>query len=362
MNGDQALLGCEARPAGLLDDAGVVQLDLPCLRCSYNLRGLAEGANCPECGLPLARSIRGDFLAYADPAYVETLARGARVLPWSLGMLVLSILCGIFCGIALAAAAPDAPSGFVLFMIGMLVAGLGMLAAFLLFVCGAIWITSRQPGRLVPPKEDRRRLWTRLALAAVVLNWLFGIAVAWMQLSSGARLVYALLSLGISILAAIGAAAYFRYLSGLAERISPGSRPANYQMSKTARVLGYWFAAALSIQVIENALEVVLMLSIATGGQPTAGALPAGGVGMSPLAAFPAVACLNGISKLLILILLLAAVRLHNRLRQALRLESALARGEPPVATAPPAQQRSTPPAVPPLTNPPPSAAPGEQP
>lgn len=40
-----------------------VEGDVACFKCGYNLKGLARGGNCPECGAPVSRSIgRGRFL------------------------------------------------------------------------------------------------------------------------------------------------------------------------------------------------------------------------------------------------------------------------------------------------------------
>ncbi|HTW95877.1 MAG TPA: hypothetical protein VMD30_13825 [Tepidisphaeraceae bacterium] len=71
----------------------VVAGDTPCRKCQYNLRSLALDGLCPECGTPVAMSIRGgDLLCYADPHWVERLARGT----W---LLLASILIGIGLGI-----------------------------------------------------------------------------------------------------------------------------------------------------------------------------------------------------------------------------------------------------------------------
>src|SRR4051812_40156282 len=36
--------------------SSVIDADLPCSICSYNLKGLAPDANCPECGQAIART------------------------------------------------------------------------------------------------------------------------------------------------------------------------------------------------------------------------------------------------------------------------------------------------------------------
>lgn len=57
-----------------------VEYEQPCIGCGYALRGLPVTGVCPECGMAIARSFRGDRLAAADPAYVGALLRGATLL------------------------------------------------------------------------------------------------------------------------------------------------------------------------------------------------------------------------------------------------------------------------------------------
>lgn len=51
--------------------------DLPCRRCSYNLRGLRREGDCPECGTPIALSLQGDLLRFADPSWLRRVRLGA---------------------------------------------------------------------------------------------------------------------------------------------------------------------------------------------------------------------------------------------------------------------------------------------
>src|SRR5688500_18541478 len=44
----------------------MVDHDLPCARCGYNLRTLDAGANCPECAAPVAHSLSLSGLALPD--------------------------------------------------------------------------------------------------------------------------------------------------------------------------------------------------------------------------------------------------------------------------------------------------------
>lgn len=57
-----------------------VEYDQACIGCGYALRGLPVAGVCPECGMAIARSFRGDRLSAADPDYVRQLFRGATLL------------------------------------------------------------------------------------------------------------------------------------------------------------------------------------------------------------------------------------------------------------------------------------------
>jgi hypothetical protein len=62
---------------------------LTCLRCGYDLRGLADGANCPECSLPAARSIANTGeLRHAPPAWLASVTAGTA--------MILGTLLGLF--------------------------------------------------------------------------------------------------------------------------------------------------------------------------------------------------------------------------------------------------------------------------
>jgi hypothetical protein len=63
-----------------VDASGRVSADLICRRCGYALRGLPAAGKCPECGVDVAESLRGDLLIEADPVWLERIASGLR---WS---------------------------------------------------------------------------------------------------------------------------------------------------------------------------------------------------------------------------------------------------------------------------------------
>lgn len=50
-------------------------MDLPCLKCEYNLRGLDDDVGCPECGESVYESARLVRLCQHDPTWLRKLAR-----------------------------------------------------------------------------------------------------------------------------------------------------------------------------------------------------------------------------------------------------------------------------------------------
>jgi hypothetical protein len=128
----------------------VIEYDLPCRTCGYNLRGLAVSARCPECDTAVARSLHGQRLCYSDPRWVRTMARGMRLISVT-GLLALAYVAARYLvplmvnasettlGKALAVAAP----AIVLIIGGMGIAGLCM-------------VTSRDPALGIASGRFRR--------------------------------------------------------------------------------------------------------------------------------------------------------------------------------------------------------------
>lgn len=68
-------IGEYAAPAGPDAEPFVVH-DRLCLACGYSLEGIRSDRECPECGLPVARSLRGKLLRYSSPLYTRQLHLG----------------------------------------------------------------------------------------------------------------------------------------------------------------------------------------------------------------------------------------------------------------------------------------------
>src|SRR4051794_20030737 len=67
----------------------VVPSDVPCLKCGYNLRGLAASGLCPECAEPIARSLD----VYRKLATMPQIVWARFVLAGLVAWIVYSFCC-----------------------------------------------------------------------------------------------------------------------------------------------------------------------------------------------------------------------------------------------------------------------------
>lgn len=152
-----------------LDPHQRVAVELPCRQCGYNLRTLHAGAHCVECGHPVRQSIAGDYLRFADPAWLDTLARGAL---FSLITLVASFAYGMVIG-GLEEVIPDGLSALILsshIVFGLALAVMSWLAT--------IWITRPQPDRDDGfDRPDALRRWSRHLLLVAVVTGALGVGI-----------------------------------------------------------------------------------------------------------------------------------------------------------------------------------------
>lgn len=126
-----------------LDAAGSIAVDLGCLSCGYNLRGLAPGGRCPECGVAIGRSAHGDLLRFCSPRWLRTITRGINLL--ILG-LVLCLLYSIFMAGFFRPWWLDPPAGLAIKSL-----------CNLLCWTGASYFTKADPAQIDP----HRNLWLR---------------------------------------------------------------------------------------------------------------------------------------------------------------------------------------------------------
>lgn len=147
-----------------------VSEDRRCGGCGYNLKGLPNSGNCPECGRPIARRRRG-------PGFADHLVQAP--LPWLLAFRLGAVM------LTLSAAA------FIIFQTLALVwpgqwainGPMGLVVVSIAWGI-AVWIVTRPrpltPGSIVPPDEEWRRLRgiARVSSACLVAAALANVVIA----------------------------------------------------------------------------------------------------------------------------------------------------------------------------------------
>lgn len=117
----------------------ILDVNVACVRCGYNLRSLRRDGRCPECNAQIAVSLRYELLSMADPRWIGRM-RFAAILTQIAFFLPAALLLGV--GIFWVGWTS------VLFFISGLVTRFGwmVLFAFVLLVLSSIWIMAeRQP-------------------------------------------------------------------------------------------------------------------------------------------------------------------------------------------------------------------------
>ncbi len=222
--------------------------DLACAECGYNLRTLAYDANCPECGMSVLVSTRGDRLSAAPSAWLDVLVHGA----WWLRASVVLAFPIVYLGVALS--------------------------------CYGIWVlTIAQPGRVEPSMDRGYRLAARWATAVgsvVVVAMTFGamILVAatdqrfagnWnMQMNpgfgggpAGELPMFDMVFLVGHAVYVLGLLSTWRYLRVLAERVPDD------ELAGAWRSLGRcWVGSMLGLVGVSGLANVLVRTGILPGG------------------------------------------------------------------------------------------------
>ena len=188
----------------------VILEDLSCHRCAYNLRGLRQDGQCPECGAPIEVSVAGDALRFADPRWVRDLAVGINCLTPSFAAYLLAaallfplgILANYVPGLAGFEAAGGV--GYFLFVVAR-------------FIYGMWLLTEPNPGSAELESWRSDRLLVRYALVATAVT-AGGLAIV-LLLRMGRPAWISFLVLGsptglTGLIGIYGLANYFGFLAG----------------------------------------------------------------------------------------------------------------------------------------------------
>lgn len=196
------LLPRNAHEALPLDQDGVIMQSVPCLECGYVVRGMKASQFCPECGTPIARSLRGLLLRFADVAWLGMVRAGITFVA---AFVLLNVLMP-----------PDLISAWfdgdpvitpVLWVVMAFVTGL--------FLVGQWMLTTAEPTGILSRREDRWRLTIRaLSVLAVLLLLLHDAVVTRIgpAIEAPVTAATAIVILGVVVFTG-------RYMRGIADRI-----------------------------------------------------------------------------------------------------------------------------------------------
>lgn len=241
-------------------EAPALDRDVACVNCGYNLRGLAPGGDCPECGSAVRQSLREDRLADAPLAWLRRVRWGAYVLVAALVLLPVVNLVPA----AVLAWGAWAPS-MTLVQLGVVLAwGVNLLAVGV-GVMGLWLLTAPEPGRAEPATDWRPRAAGRVALLAwAVLT--FGVVAT--VAVSGQRLhgewwMYDGVLIAAAVIFALGMMACWNHLAVLADRV-----PAPALVRRLRQLRLDWIAAVGCGILAAAAMNVLNWLAVnAPGGQ-----------------------------------------------------------------------------------------------
>lgn len=209
-------------------DDGCVNEDIPCIHCGYNLRTLHREALCPECSTPVGRSLRGDFLQYSDPDWVQRVAGGAT---W----LAASLLLGLVLGAA----------GFVVHDVipRTLSAALGGLASFI-----AYWLLTAPEPRIAGRSDDRARLTARICAVIKITLVVLGLPPDQSRnLAMGLGVLSGLVTI-------VQLFAVFIYLRRLAVRIP------DLRLARSTVIVMWGFAGTASVMFVMTVLTMLISI------------------------------------------------------------------------------------------------------
>jgi len=295
-----------------IDENGIVNQEVLCRKCSYNLRGLHQNGKCPECGTPVGLSIRGNLLCYSDPEWVDKLSRG---IDWILWGLLAGLVAGAAATVVVVAMGPRAQ--FLGQLIGVGASVVGFIGAWLL--------TTPDPGAEEASQMVTARKIVRFALVFAMAENLLSVAGAG---EKPHPLISALFGIGLvvaSIIAVIGEIARLFYLEKIALRIP------DQALARRAHTVRWGYGISLAITSVFGA--VIMIMTMTLKQTPNSAWMPliiGGG-------------CFTGLGGLAALGFMIVYIIMLFQFRRVLKAQSQFARETWASATAPPSMP---PPAV----------------
>lgn len=283
-----------------------VDQDIPCRKCSYNLRGLSIEGRCPECGLPIGLSVHGELLRYSDPNFVATLARGISLILWGIFVIIVGTIVVMVAAVAARSGAGP----------GVMVASAVPFIGNVMMIVGAWFLTVPDPSGLGEDRYGTARKIIRIALVVGLLNQLINWGLqSSPSLAPAAQLALQTIAFVAGIVGVVGQFAQLYYLHKLALRIP------NPDLSQRARFLMWALGISYGLLLVVGFVAVAVFAS----GAGKAAAPAAAGAG-----------CFAGILGLAVLVFGVMYLFMLGRFGREFKAQAALARQVWSAATAPP--------------------------
>ncbi|MCE7973818.1 MAG: hypothetical protein DYG92_05735 [Leptolyngbya sp. PLA1] len=225
-----------------------------CLRCGYNLSGLDHGARCPECSLPVARSLAGDLLRYAEPGYLGSLRVGLMLLACTAGAQVALTLAS-----CTASVLPPL-TGANLWNPTTLVVWAALWTVLVLTEVGASFLLARSdPGQLSESQASGLRV--SLMIAAGFLAVLQVAAAVFGQWAGAPPVLQTVTGVGAQLVHVVFMILLVRYLMWIARRV-----PSEPLAASLMAVLVFALVAAGLGLISQVAVQVAIRFGNPSGG------------------------------------------------------------------------------------------------
>ncbi len=287
---------------GLFDERGEIVVDHECKKCGYNLRGLREDGRCPECGTPIGLSTTGDLLRFADPEWVEKVARGLKIILW---MILVGLIAGIL-GVLAGATISEEAGTVLMFVVG------------LISFYGVWLMTEPDPSGIGEDPNITARKVIRITLVVGLLSSPLQLAVDALDLPYAGVVLVGIAGVLVILVGLVGEFAKFIYYERLAKRIPDDS------LAGRARFLKWGFTIALGLVAVGGGIAAIVAATAPA--TATAPAAPAAG----PPPALALLGCLAipvGLAVVLaLLVFSVMTLFLLLRLRKAIAQQANLAR------------------------------------
>ncbi|UCG33507.1 MAG: hypothetical protein JSU68_02515, partial [Phycisphaerales bacterium] len=222
-------------PFDRTDSQGAIAIDLACLQCGYNLRGLDPAGRCPECGVGIALSTRGDLLRFANPDWLRRVKLGADLM---LATILLSLVLGFGVG-CLNAVFASATARILAVLVALAAGGCRLAAVYL--------ITAQEPRISL---TEREITWRRALRALAVIAFVATIVLA-AEIVQHIPVLFQLGSVVFALATPFITFGYFAYAETFAVRIpSP-------KLARSSRIVKWGLSA---IQVLQAVVAIVALL------------------------------------------------------------------------------------------------------